>query len=358
MKYNKEGRDIRLVTVIGGDVNELVGSQFLYEQNGKQLTTNKPFPLDLALPFYTEIEAGLCQVKHNNHLLELMIEPLSPPPTLLVLGSGHIAECLVSIGHLLCYEVIVVDDRPEFANPLKLPMADQIWCGSFSEMLPNVSLHSHCFAVLATRGHQTDAIALSYLINKQIPYIGMVGSKRKIRSIYTLLDKQGIHVSQHKNVYAPVGLDINSETPQEIALSILAEVQLIRYGGSGRTLSSMDQQPKVHSNDKQRNRPDLDLFRKMASAQEKNEPFAAITVIETAGHVPRGTGTRMMVSADGRIDGTIGGGRRESELIELSLKCLTEGEPHRATVHFSGTYDSFQPVCGGSFEFFIQPYGI
>lgn len=350
----KNGKDVWLATAVDGEVKEEIGSQTLYGHDGTVLAKEGSCHWELAPPFSRT--AGVSRVHTQKGDIEVMMEPLSPPPTLVIFGSGHIAGYLASMAKLLTYRVIVVDDRSEFANPDKFSQADQIICGPFEEAIGKLSLHSGSYAVIVTRGHRTDAVCLSKLLNRPLPYIGMVGSKRKIRFIYKLLEEQGLNPSGCSKLHSPVGLDLHSETPQEIAFSILAELQQLRCGGTAKPLSSLEHADKVHPHDDRRMRQDLELFAAMAQAREEGRSFASITIIHAAGHVPRGVGSRAILWEDGSIYRTIGGGRRESEIMELAQECLRKGQIQRKEVHFSGSYDDFQPVCGGRYTFLIQPY--
>lgn len=350
----ENGKEVWLATAVGGEGKAEIGSQILYDHTGNVLAKEGRSNWQLAHP--PSKTAGVTRMYTKTGEIEVMIEPLSPPPTLVIFGSGHIAECLASMAKLLTYRVIVVDDRSEYANQHKFSQADQILCGPFEETLSKLPLHSGSYAVIVTRGHRTDAVCLSQLLTKPIPYIGMVGSKRKIRFIFKLLEEQGLNPSRCRNLYAPVGLDLHSETPQEIAFSILAELQQLRCGGTAKPLSSLEHADKVHPHDDRRMRQDLELFAVMAQAREDGRSFASITIIHSSGHVPRGVGCRAILWEDGSIHGTIGGGRRESEIMQLAQECLRKGEGQRKEVHFSGSYNDFQPVCGGRYTFFIQPY--
>jgi xanthine dehydrogenase accessory factor len=349
-----KGQDVFLATVIGGERKEAIGGQILYSFTGEVLETDAGWCFSLPQTHTLQPETFFVDIEGKR--LEMLVEPFSPQATLLVFGSGHIAECLASLGKILSYQVIVIDDRPEYANEERFLAADRIYCGNFIEMMEKVPIHNQCYAVLATRGHRTDAICLSHLVTKKLPYIGMVGSKRKVRSIFSLLKDQGLCLNQQINIFAPVGLDIESETPQEIALSILAEIQLIRFGGTGMPLSSIKKSEKIHAKENRRMRQDLDILKVMAKAQEAKRDFASVTIVETTGHVPRGVGSRMIVWEDGTHYSTIGGGRRENEIKELAVQCLKEGKTYRQEVDFEGHYDSFEPVCGGRYTFFIKPH--
>lgn len=351
----ENGREISLGTVVGGEQEEWIGSHVLYNCKGGTVFTDGP-DKSIFTPI-PEKKVGIWQMEQRGKRIEWMIEPFTPPPTLIIFGSGHIAGYLATMARFLSFRVLIVDDRPEYANPQKFTQADEIHCGPFPDIIEQIPFHSQCYAVIVTRGHRTDAVCLANLLARPIPYIGMVGSERKIRFIFELLEEQGLDPRKQANLFSPVGLDFHSETPQEIAFSILAEIQQYRSGGTGRPLSSLDQTDKVHPYDEKRMRQDIELFSVMANAMEEGKKFASLMIIHTSGHVPRGVGSRAIVWEDGRIYRTVGGGRRENEMMEIALECLKSGTTHREEVHFSGAYHDVQPVCGGRYSIFIQPFG-
>ncbi|RAL27063.1 XdhC/CoxI family protein [Thermoflavimicrobium daqui] len=358
LQYVDLNQEVFLITIVGGEAKHRIGQQILVDITGNRIdSTHDSEYLDLIsdLSIVHRKSVGKYLARFSGKEIEIMVEPILPSPTLLVCGSGHIAQYLVSLGKMLSYQVIVVDDRPQYIHSPSFSQADQIRCGSFDEVLTTLTFHSECYAVLATRSHQTDAVCLASLMERSLSYIGMVCSKRKAQSIFSLVKDWGLDHRLYPHIYAPVGLDIHSETPQEIALSILAEIQLVRYGGTGRPISQMERQ-KVHTSDEGRIRPELDIFEKMAESWEEKKPFASVTIIDAVGHVPRGIGSRMIVWEDGTIYRTIGGGKRESEIIEYAVHCLKERKIERQEVTFTGSYNSSQPVCGGRFTYFIQPY--
>lgn len=353
MNEIKNNRNVTLATVVGGEWEPFIGRHILFDCSGSVL---KADPQIAQLSYIPANHLGLHPFEFNGKEIEVMVEPIMPKPTLIIFGSGHIAEYLAQLAKVLMYHVMIVDDREQFANPSRFPQADKIWCGEVDTCVQQIPFHANCFAVVVTRGHQTDALSLQALIDKPIPYIGLVGSKRKLHFIRKMFQEKGIELSQQKNLFAPIGLDFHSETPQEIALSILAELQLFRHGGSGKPLSMLERVKKVHPHDDRRARQDPKLFEMMALAEEDNRPFVSVTIVKTEGHVPRGVGSRALIWADGSIYGTTGGGRRESEIIQLALQLLREGKNQQKSVDFRGTYDDFQPVCGGKYTFFIKSH--
>lgn len=165
------------------------------------------------------------------------VEVLGRPPSLIIVGAGHLAQPLATLGTMCDFHVTVLDDRPRFADPARFPSADQVIAAPFSEALAGLDLDTDSYLVLVTRGHQHDVGALVSLIDRPHAYIGMVGSRRRVAAVWTLLQQERtLTAEQLDGVYAPIGLDIGGESPAEIAVAIMAEIILVRRGGSGRPL--------------------------------------------------------------------------------------------------------------------------
>ncbi|MGG6269176.1 XdhC family protein [Leptolyngbya sp. AN03gr2] len=163
------------------------------------------------------------------------IETIEPPPTLLIVGAGHCGIQLAKVADLIGFQVIVQDDRTEWANVDRYPNA-KIFNHSINEVVSTLSTHTQLYAALVTRGYQYDLAALKALVDRAIPcrYIGMIGSEKRVRQVF-----QTSEISREKlrSIHAPIGLDIGALTPEEIAISISAELILVRRGGTGRSLS-------------------------------------------------------------------------------------------------------------------------
>lgn len=156
-------------------------------------------------------------------------EPVLPPEHLIIAGAGHIGKALSHIGNLLGFEVTVMDNRPEFANKIKLPDADHIIAGDYDEIMKAIPENSSSYIVIVTQGHSSDAIVLRNCIGSEAAYIGMIGSKRKIELMRkNFIINKWATPGQWDLIHAPVGINIGSQTVQEIALSIAAELVLIR----------------------------------------------------------------------------------------------------------------------------------
>ncbi|GAP63777.1 xanthine dehydrogenase accessory factor [Ardenticatena maritima] len=170
--------------------------------------------------------------------VQVFMEVIGRPPTLLIVGAGHIAQPLAQVGALCDFRVIVVDDRPAYARPDRFPTADEVLAIPFDDLPAHVPLDRDTYVVLVTRGHQHDVDVLLRILDAPLAYIGMIGSRRRIQGVFALL-KTTHHLTdeQLSRVYAPIGLDIGAETPAEIAVAIMGEIILVRRGGTGRPLS-------------------------------------------------------------------------------------------------------------------------
>uniref|UniRef100_A0A832H5C2 XdhC/CoxI family protein n=1 Tax=Oscillatoriales cyanobacterium SpSt-402 TaxID=2282168 RepID=A0A832H5C2_9CYAN len=166
-------------------------------------------------------------------------ETLQPPPTLLIVGAGHCGIQLAKVADLIGFQVIVQDDRPEWANVEHYPQAARIFTDASDRAISHLATHSQLYAALVTRGYGYDLEALKALLQRDTPcsYIGMIGSQKRVRQVFQALESAGIPVSKLQSIHAPIGLDIGALTPEEIAVSIGAELILVRRGGSGKPLS-------------------------------------------------------------------------------------------------------------------------
>lgn len=180
---------------------------------------------------------------------DVFVDVSAPAPLLLVVGAGHVAVPVAEIGSLCGFRVVVVDDRTDMASPERFPNASERIVGDIVESLRALTITPDTHIVIITRGHAHDLGALRAVIDSPAAYIGMIGSRRKVRTITDRLRADGVSEERIKRVHAPIGLDIGAETPAEIAVSILAEVIMllraqhgtsykgIRKGGQGEPLT-------------------------------------------------------------------------------------------------------------------------
>ena len=163
--------------------------------------------------------------------LDVYIEVIYGQPTILIVGAGHIGYHLSKLAKLLRYQVVILDDRPDFANRERFPEADEVIAADMIETLSTMSVRPTTYVVLVPRGHGYTEDALGSVINSPTNYIGMIGSRARANTILSNLKQAGVSQEKIDRVYAPVGLRIGAQTPEEIALSILAEIVKVRQGG-------------------------------------------------------------------------------------------------------------------------------
>ena len=159
--------------------------------------------------------------------LEVFVEPILPQPILYLFGGGHVSTAVAKVASAAGFGVGVVDDREAFANAQRFPVAQEIHTSyekAFEKIQPNAST----YLVIVTRGHKDDMSVLAWAVRTDARYIGMIGSKRKVLSVYKALEKEGYRPEEFERVYAPMGLEIGALSPEEIAISIVAELIAVR----------------------------------------------------------------------------------------------------------------------------------
>jgi xanthine dehydrogenase accessory factor len=159
--------------------------------------------------------------------LEIFVEPILPPPMLYIFGGGHISIALARCAHMAGFSIGVIDDREAFANPQRFPMASEIYT-TFEDAFAKIQPNDSTYMVIVTRGHRDDMRCLAWAVGTKARYIGMIGSKRKVLSVFEALEADGIPPQRLAGVFAPVGLEIGALTPEEIAVSITAERIAVR----------------------------------------------------------------------------------------------------------------------------------
>lgn len=162
--------------------------------------------------------------------MDVFIEPVAPPPDLYVIGAGHVGFHLARMAAATGFRTHVVDDREKFANAARFPEATEIVVDDIPGWLDRTTLSAGAYVVVVTRGHRHDLEALRALVGRELGYLGLIGSRAKVARLFDVLQGEGVAEAALDRVHAPIGLDIGAVTPEEIAVSILAELIAVKYG--------------------------------------------------------------------------------------------------------------------------------
>ena len=241
---NAEKIPLVCATVVASEKQGVdVGMKMIFANTGEHIGSLGDSALEAAVEEETakvlaRNSAGLFR---ENETASVFLEPLQPRPTLLIAGAGHVGQALCHLGNWLDFDVVIVDDRADFASAERLPEAHKIIIGDIETELRNYPITPLTYVVIVTRGHQHDESALHSVVESNAGYIGLIGSRRKIKLIFDDLLEAGISKDKLQRVYAPIGLDINSKTVPEIAVSIAS--QLVQIRNAADTLDTFNAQP-------------------------------------------------------------------------------------------------------------------
>jgi len=255
---------------------------------------------------------------------------------LVICGGGHVSIPMITIGKILGFYVSVLEDRPLFANHARRAGADKVICDTFYEALQQVEGSADTYFVVVTRGHRYDTECLRSILKKENAYIGMMGSKVRAKEVKKVLVAEGFLEEVIEKIYSPIGFNIGGETPEEIAVSIAA--QLIQV----------------------RSKNDHAVYTKeiLEAALDKSVTERSMaTIIERKGSAPRKVGTKMIIFEDGRTAGTIGGGCMEAEVMQKAIMLMRENMREEETIKFNMLPEQAEEegmVCGGIIEVKIE----
>lgn len=294
------------------------------------------------------LETGILQFVETSENEKYLIEPYFPEPRLIILGGGHIAKPLAEFASKAGFSVTVIDDRPSFANKMRFPTAKKVICESFDHCFDLINLNKSAYVVIVTRGHRHDMDCLRQVLNHNTAYVGMIGSKRRVKGVMEQMISEWYPKDELNKVCAPIGLDIGAVTPEEIAFSIMAEV--ISYRRLGDIKNVITKPTKT-------NWPEFDNDVLLDLCKEEDSPKAIITIISTKGSVPRNAGAKMLVWPYGKILGSIGGGCSEGEVINTARDLLKSGGYKLQTIDMTGNIAEDEGmVCGGIMDVIIESF--
>lgn len=331
----------------GDGLQGLVGRSLLLTGSGAFGTLTGtalgPAVESLAQQALEQQEVRLCQVAGDFGRAEVFVEPYHPVARLLVLGGGHIARPLVAIAFLLEYEITVIDDRPSFASQQRFPEARSVVCDDFIRALQNQRIDAGTSVVIITRGHRHDLDCLMQVLQYEPGYVGMIGSRRRAKMVREHLLASGYTEDRVNRVYMPIGLEIGGETPEEIAVSIAAQLVAARRGQARWPVPSTS--TVEHWN----------LLARMLDYLDEGRPCVVATVVRTVGSTPRKAGARMLLLPDGGSVGTIGGGCGEAAVHSEAMMLFDTGGARlfRVTMEADVAADEGM-ACGGAMDVFLK----
>lgn len=256
---------------------------------------------------------------------------------LVICGAGHVSAAIISMGRMLGFTVTVLEDRPYFADHARKLGADHVICDSFENGLKEIQGDEDTYFVIVTRGHRYDQICLEQIFEKKYAYVGMMGSRKRVAALKENILEKGFSREKVEELHSPIGLAIRAETPEEIAVSVMAEIIEVK-NKTGREESISSEMLKV------------------LSEKEKQDKILA-TIVSRRGSAPRKVGTKMIIFPDGKTMGTIGGGCMEAEVISHALMMIRTGDRNTQIYSVDMTNESAEEegmVCGGTIDVMLE----
>ncbi len=333
---------VALLTVIGGTDPELLGKKIIIAEDTVYLSELNGCLTDLV----HERVAGTSENMESSKLeiefggegkMQLFYHRYSPPPRLIILGGGHVGAAICRVASNLDFELIVIDDRPSFAHRSAHPQADLLICDHFEQAFEKLKPMASDYIVIVTRGHRHDRLCLERALSRNAAYVGMIGSRSRVRSQLRDLAVAGYSETELARVYTPIGIDIGAVTEAEIAISILAEVIQVRRKNSREEAVQQE------------------VLKTLVSGEKEKVPSALITMTATAGSTPRKAGSQMVVFPDGLMVGTIGGGCAEADARREALNCLDKGFAQNMKLKLTADAAAEEGMaCGGIMDLFVE----
>lgn len=281
------------------------------------------------LPKLKEAQSGTCIRLEEDRFF---VQRYSPQQELVIFGGGHISGALVPLGKMLGFQVTVTDDREAFASAERFPEADRVLCGEYTEIFRELEETQAGYYVVVTRGHLGDKECVRRILQRPFRYAGMIGSRKKVAQTKEDLRKEGFADGLLEQLHAPIGLKIGAETPEEIAVSIAAE------------LIQVKNQEKTQVMDEK-------VLQALTAPGDK----VLAMIVEKKGSAPRGAGTCMVVHKDAAPAGTIGGGAIEYEVQRHAEEMLRRNLVTDRKMYELNNIHSAElgMICGGSNEVFF-----
>ena len=305
---------------------EGAGTKALFDRQ-EQVFRDEGFPAELAEGIRTMDcpQAGLLEQNGS----QVFLERISDGKRLVICGAGHVALCVIRIGVMLGYEITVIEDRREFAEKAGEAGAHRVICKPFGEALDEAGDDPMTAFVIMTREHSHDVECLRRVLQRPSAYIGMMGSRSRTEQIRQQMLEEGYDARKVEQIHMPIGLRIGSRTPEEIAVSVAAELISV--------LNAAD--------------PGEGFPPGMAEELAADPSGVLAMIVEKSGEAPRRPGTKMLVRTDGSFLGTVGGGYAEAEILKTARQMIAEGDRKSRTVRITMKKGTMH--CGGEIAVFL-----
>ena len=305
---------------------EGAGTKALFDRQ-EQVFRDEGFPAELAEGIRTMDcpQAGLLEQNGS----QVFLERISDGKRLVICGAGHVALCVIRIGVMLGYEITVIEDRREFAENAGEAGAHRVICKPFGEALDEAGDDPMTAFVIMTREHSHDVECLRRVLQRPSAYIGMMGSRSRTEQIRQQMLEEGYDARKVEQIHMPIGLRIGSRTPEEIAVSVAAELISV--------LNAAD--------------PGEGFPPGMAEELAADPSGVLAMIVEKSGEAPRRPGTKMLVRTDGSFLGTVGGGYAEAEILKTARQMIAEGGRKSRTVRITMKKGTMH--CGGEVAVFL-----
>ncbi|WP_448864473.1 XdhC family protein [Dorea sp.] len=271
--------------------------------------------------------------------VRIFCDTLGQEKRIVICGAGHVSIPVIKIAVMMDCEVIVLEDRPMYADHARQAGASQVICEPFDEALDKIEGSADTYFVILTRGHRYDQICLEKIAQKEHAYIGMIGSRRRTALVKQSLAEKGIDKAVLDAVYTPIGLDIGAQTPAEIGVAIIAEIIEVK-----------NKKKRTYGYSKE-------IMRALTAPDVYPQQKIMATIVTRHGSAPQGLGTKMLICQDGQCVGTIGGGCMEARVIQIA-RLMASGENEQPRIcHVDMTGNEAEDegmVCGGEVDVFLE----
>ena len=246
VRLRKAGQKCALATIVqvNGSIPSYESAKMLVREDGSMMgtigggcveaevwnaareviETSKPRHLTFSLGQDAAYDNGLI----CGGQLNIFVEPVEPQPQAIIFGGGHVSKSISKVANLAGFSTVVVDDREAFANKERFPEADATHADEYEKVFPQLNVTTSSYVIIVTRGHRDDMRVLRWAVSTPAKYVAMIGSKRKTISVVKELEKEGLPRAAFEKIFAPMGLEIGAETPEEIAISVVAEMIAMR----------------------------------------------------------------------------------------------------------------------------------